>query len=178
MERKILPLNGKCPRSTDFFHQTVVIFRLCVILFSMRQLIKGKRVLDVEKLVLSDGTEVQVEMKLLAYIPRKVDRNKYVKLYQDEVLKYVVKGKFSRTDLKVFLWFASVDPWGNDWIIVNYRKLAEELGVGEDSVRKACKKLVEADLLIQFEPRKTIFRLNPRIIYKGGVVGKSEDIDF
>lgn len=147
-------------------------------LFRMRQVIKGKRVLEVEKLVLSDGTEVPVEMKLLAYIPRKVDRDKYVKLYQDEVLKYVVKGKFSRTDLKVFLWFASVDPWGNDWIVVDYEELAKELEMSPDSVRKACKNLVNAGLLLQLRPRQTVFRLNPKIVYKGGVVGKSEDIDF
>ena len=144
----------------------------------MRQVVKGKRVLEVEKLVLSDGTEIKVDMKLLAYIPRKVDKDKYVKLYQDEVLKYVVKGAFSRTDLKVFLWFTSVDPWGNDWIVVDYEELAKELGISSDSVRKACKNLVNAGLLIQLRPRQTVFRLNPKIVYKGGIVGKSEDVDF
>ena len=134
--------------------------------------------MEVEKLVLSDGTEVPVEMKLLAYIPRKVDRDKYVKLYQDEVLEYVVKGAFSRTDLKVFLWFASVDPWGNDWIVVDYGELGKELGISLDSVKRSVRNLVNAGLLIQLKPRQTVFRLNPKIVYKGGVVGKSEDIDF
>ena len=144
----------------------------------MRQVIKGKRVLEVEKLVLSDGTEIPVEMKLLAYIPRKVDRDRYVKLYQDEIIERLVKSKLSRTDLKVFLWFASVDPWGNDWIVVNYDDLAKELGVSKSSVKVAISKLVKNNLLLQESPRQRVFRLNPKIVYKGGVVGKSEDIDF
>jgi len=154
------------------------IFTFSVIIFTMRKVLKGKRVLEVERIVLSDGTEVPVEMKLLAYIPRKVDRDKYVKLYQDEVLKFVVKGKFNRTDLKVFLWFASVDPWGNDWVVVDYGELAEELGISLDSVKRSVRNLVNANLLIQLKPRQTVFRLNPRIVYKGGVIGKEQDIDF
>jgi len=144
----------------------------------MRQVVKGKRVLDVEKLVLSDGTEIPVEMKLLAYIPRKVDRNKYVKLYQEHLLEKLVKGRLNRTDFKVFLWLVSVDPWGNDWIVVDYDELAKELGVSKSSVKVSMSKLVKENLVFQLKPRQTVFRLNPNIVYKGGIVGKSEDIDF
>ena len=144
----------------------------------MRQVLKGKRVLEVERLVLSDGSEIPVEMKLLAYIPRKVDKNKYVKVYQDYILEAVINNQLKKTDLAVFMWFVSHNDWGNNWIHVDYEELAQELGLAKISVKRAIKKLVDANLLIQYKPREKLFRLNPRYVYKGGVVGKSEDIDF
>jgi len=144
----------------------------------MRKVLKGKRVLEVEKVVLSDGTEIPVEMKLLAYIPRKVDRDRYVKVYQDHILELVSQKKLSSSDLRVFLWLMGHNDWGNDWIHIDYEELAQELELNKDTVRKALKKLTSLNLVIQYKTREKLFRLNPRYVYKGGVVGKEQDIDF
>lgn len=144
----------------------------------MRKVLRGKRVLEVERIVLSDGTELPVEMKLLAYIPRKVDRDKYVKVYQDYILEAVVQNKLKRTDLTIFMWFVSHNDWGNDWIHVDYEELSKELGLHPVTIKKSIKNLVDANLLVQYKPREKLFKLNPRYVYKGGVVGKEQDIDF
>lgn len=144
----------------------------------MRKVLRGKRVLEVERIVLSDGTELPVEMKLLAYIPRKVDRDKYVKVYQDYILEAVVQNKLKRTDLTIFMWFVSHNDWGNDWIHVDYEELSKELGVRKETIIRSLKRLVDANLLVQYKPREKLFKLNPRYVYKGGVVGKEQDIDF
>lgn len=144
----------------------------------MRKVLRGKRVLEVERIVLSDGTELPVEMKLLAYIPRKVDRDKYVKVYQDYILEAVVQNRLKRTDLTIFMWFVSHNDWGNDWIHVDYEELSKELGLHPVTIKKSIKNLVDANLLVQYKPREKLFKLNPRYVYKGGVVGKEQDIDF
>ena len=144
----------------------------------MRKVLRGKRVLEVERIVLSDGTELPVEMKLLAYIPRKVDRDKYVKVYQDYILEAVVQNKLKKTDLTIFMWFVSHNDWGNDWIHVDYEELSKELGLHPVTIKKSIKNLVDANLLVQYKPREKLFKLNPRYVYKGGVVGKEQDIDF
>jgi len=144
----------------------------------MRKVLKGKRVLEVERIVLSDGTEIPVEMRLLAYIPRKVDRDRYVKVYQDYILELVTQKKLSSSDLKVFLWFMGHNNWGNDWIHIDYEELSQELELHPVTVKKSVKNLVKANLLVQYKPREKLFRLNPRYVYKGGVIGKEQDIDF
>lgn len=144
----------------------------------MRQVIRGKRAIDVRSVILEDGTEIPVEMKILAYIPRKIDRDKYVKVYQDYILEAVLRNELKKTDLAVFMWFLSHNDWGNDWIHVDYDELAQELGLAKISVKRAIRKLVDANLLIQYKPREKLFRLNPKYVYKGGVVGKERDIDF
>ena len=61
---------------------------------------------------------------------------------------------------------------------MDYDELAQELGVAKISIKRAIRKLVDANLLMQYKPREKLFRLNPRYVYKGGVVGKEQDIDF
>ena len=144
----------------------------------MRTILRGQRVLKAKGVVLEDDTVIPFDVKVLAYIPRKVDRDKYVKVYQDYILEAVLKNQLKKTDLAVFMWFLSSNDWGNDWIHVDYEELAQELGVHKVTIKKSIKKLVDANLLIQYKPREKLFRLNPRYVYKGGVVEKDKDIDF
>ena len=144
----------------------------------MRTILRGQRVLKAKGVVLEDDTVIPFDVKVLAYIPRKVDRDQYVKLYQDYILEAVLKNRLKKTDLSVFFWFLSSNDWGNDWIHVDYEELAQELGVRKETVQRAIRRLLDANLLIQYKPREKLFRLNPRYVYKGGVVEKDKDIDF
>jgi hypothetical protein len=143
-----------------------------------RKVITGKRVWRASKIVLEDGTELPIDLRILAYIPRKVDREPYVKVYQDAIGELLIKGEISKSAFKVLLWFIKNTNWENDWIAIDYEELAEELHLKTDTIRKAVKQLINYGLIIQQKPYRSIFRLNPRYIYKGGVVGKLEDIDF
>ena len=144
----------------------------------MRAILRGQRAIKAKGVVLEDDTVVPFDVKILAYIPRKVDRDEYVKVYQDYILEAVLKNQLKKTDLAVFLWFLSSNDWGNDWIHVDYDELAQELGVRKETVQRAIRRLVDANLLIQYKPREKLFRLNPKYVYKGGVVSKDQDIDF
>jgi len=143
-----------------------------------RKAIVGTRNFKVAKLILEDGTELSVDMRILAYIPRKVDKEPYVKVYQDVIGELLERGEISKNAFKVLLWFIKQANWNNDWIVVNYEELAKELKLHIVTLKKAVRQLVNYGLIVQFKPRQTVFRLNPRYIYKGGVVGKEEDIDF
>ena len=143
-----------------------------------RKVIVGNRNFKVAKLILEDGTELPVDMRILAYIPRKVDKEPYVKVYQDVIGELLVRGEISKNAFKILLWFIKQTNWNNNWIYISYKELGEELKLHKETVRKAIRELVNYGLLVQIEPRKTVFRLNPRYIYKGGVVGKEQDIDF
>jgi len=138
----------------------------------MRQVLKGERVLDVDKIVLVDGTEIEVDMKLLAFIPRKVDRDKYVKVYQDHILELVTKKELKKPALTILMWFFAQNDWGNSWIHIDYNKLSRELGMSTTSIHRGIRELLRAKLIIQYKPKHTVFRLNPKYVYKGGVVGK------
>lgn len=144
----------------------------------MRTVLKGQRVIKAKGVVLEDDTIIPLDVKVLAYIPRKVDRDKYVKVYQDYILEAVVNNQLKKTDLTVLMWFFSHNDWGNDWIHVDYEELANELGIHPVTVKKSIRKLVDANLLMQYKPREKLFRLNPRYVYKGGLVSKEKDIDF
>ena len=138
----------------------------------MRQVLIGERVLDVDKIVLVDGTEIEVDMKLLAFIPRKVDRDKYVKVYQDHILELVTKKELKKPALTILMWFFAQNDWGNSWIHIDYNKLSRELGISITSIHRGIRELLRAKLIIQYKPKHTVFRLNPKYVYKGGVVGK------
>jgi len=144
----------------------------------MRAILRGQRVLKAKGVVLEDDTVIPFDVKILAYIPRKVDRDGYVKVYQDFILEAVLKNRLKKSDLAVLMWFFSHNDWGNDWIYVDYEGLAQELGMAKISVKRSIRNLVDANLLIQYKPREKLFRLNPKYVYKGGVVGKEKDIDF
>ena len=144
----------------------------------MRAVLKGQRVVKAKGVVLEDDTILPFDIKVLAYIPRKVDRNRYVKVYQDHILEKVLNNQLKKSDLAVFMWFLSQNDWGNDWIYIDYEDLANELGMHKVTVKKAIRQLVDSGLIMQYKPRKNLFRLNPAYVYKGGVVGKEQDIDF
>ena len=144
----------------------------------MRTILRGQRAIKAKGVILEDDTIVPFDVKILAYIPRNVDRNKYVKVYQDYILEAVLKNQLKKTDLAVFMWFVSYNDWGNDWIHVDYDELAKELGIAKISVKRSIRKLVDANLLMQYKPREKLFRLNPKFVYKGGVVSKESDINF
>jgi len=143
-----------------------------------RKILVGQRVVDVEGLLTKDGEIIPLKAKLLAYIPRHIDKEPYVKVYQDTLAEWLYKGKLKKSDFAVLFWLIKQTGWENDWIYVDYKELAKELELSLRSVQRAIKRLKELSLIIQLEPRQKLFRLNPRYIYKGGVVGKEQDIDF
>ena len=144
----------------------------------MRKVLRGKRSVDVKAIILEDGTQLPVKMKLLAYIPRQVDREEYVKVYQDYILQLVLINKLKKSDLIVLFWFFSNNDWGNDWIHIEYEELSKELGLRKETINRSIQRLIKCGLLMQYKKREKLFRLNPRYVYKGGIVGKEEDIDF
>lgn len=143
----------------------------------MAQVIIGNRVMKVQGVMLDTGEIIPFEMKLLAYIPKKVEREAYVKVFQDNILELINK-KLSKTELSIFIWFINKTTWNNDWIYVDYDELAKEMELSTGYVKTVIPKLVRLNLLIQKAPRQKVFRLNPRYVYKGGVIGRREDIDF
>ena len=144
----------------------------------MRAVLKGQRVVKAKGVVLEDDTILPFDIKVLAYIPRKVDRNRYVKVYQDHILEKVLNNQLKKSDLAVFMWFLSQNDWGNDWIHIDYEDLANELGLRKETIQRSIRRLVDSGLIMQYKPREKLFRLNPAYVYKGGVVGKEQDIDF
>ena len=143
-----------------------------------RKIFVGQRVVDVEGLLTKDGEIIPLKAKLLAYIPRHIDREPYVKVYQDTLAEWLYKGKLKKSDFAVLFWFIKQTDWENNWIYVDYKELAKELNLGVRTIKQAIKSLKELNLIVQLAPRQKLFRLNPRYIYKGGIVGKEEDIDF
>lgn len=145
----------------------------------MPKVILGKRTMKVSGIILETGEIVPIEMKLLAYIPRQTEKEEYVKVFQDAVLEIIDKEKrLGKLGFKVLLWFMGKTNWNNDWIYIDYKDLAEELKTTESYLKIVIPKLVKLGLIIQKAPRQKVFRLNPKYVFKGGVIARKEDIDF
>jgi len=128
-------------------------------------------------LITEDGEVVYLDFMINAFIPRAPkDKEPYTKVYGEKLLHLIKRKKLKASELEVFLWFvaknSSKDNWNNEWITVDYKELAKELGLGESTVRMAVKTLLKLKLIVQWRPRKTAFRLNPDYCFRGGVIGK------
>ena len=137
--------------------------------------VKGK--VDLAGVVTKDGEFIPLEFTLSAFIPRNPrDKEPYTKVYGEKVLEVIRDKKLKASELEVFLWFVAKnsdkDRWNNEWINVDYKELAEELGFRKETVQRAIKTLLELKFIVQWKPRKTIFRLNPDYCFRGGVIGK------
>jgi hypothetical protein len=136
-----------------------------------RSKVKGK--MQLAGIVTKDGEFIPLEMEIRAFIPSNPkDREPYTKVYGEKVLEVLRTKRLRGSELNVFLWFIGKNDWGNEWIPVNYKKLANELNISVITVKKAIKTLLELKWLIQFSPRQTVFRLNPEFVYRGGIISK------
>ena len=139
--------------------------------------IKGE--MELAGVVTKDGEFIPLEFMISAFIPRTPkDKEPYVKVYGEKILKFIEKDKLKGSDLKVFLWFVAKNSdkktWNNEWINVDYKELAKELGVSDRTIRKAIKTLIELKLIVQWKKRIPSFRLNPDYCFRGGVIGKKQ----
>ena len=137
--------------------------------------IKGR--VELSGIVTKDGEFIPLELILDAFIPRAPkDKEPYTKVYGEKLLHLIKNRKLKASELEVFLWFVGKNSdksgWNNEWITVDYRELAEELGFRKETVQRAIKTLLKLKLIVQWRPRKTAFRLNPDYCFKGGVIGK------
>jgi len=128
-------------------------------------------------LITEDGEVVYLDFMINAFIPRTPkDKEPYTKVYGEKLLHLIKNRKLKASELEVFLWFvaknSNKDSWNNDWITVDYKELAEELGFRKETVQRAIKTLLKLKLIVQWKPRKTAFRLNPDYCFRGGIVGK------
>jgi len=128
-------------------------------------------------LITEDGEVVYLDLVLDAFIPRTPkDKEPYTKVYGERLLHLIKDRKLKASELEVFLWFVAKnsgkDTWNNEWIPVDYKKLAKELGFSEWTIKMAIKTLLKLKLIVQWKRRIPSFRLNPDYCFRGGVVGK------
>jgi len=137
--------------------------------------IKGKK--RFKGLITEDGEVVYLDFMINAFIPRAPkDKEPYTKVYGERLLHLIKNRKLKASEVEVFLWFVAKnsnrDNWNNEWITVDYEGLANELNLSLITVKRAIKTLLKLKLIVQWKPRKTVFRLNPDYCFRGGVIGK------
>ncbi len=141
--------------------------------------IKGKT--DLAGVVTKSGEFIPLEFTISAFIPQNPrDKEPYTKVYGEKVLEAIRNKKLKASELEVFLWFVAKNSnknnWNNEWINVDYRELAKELGFSEWTIKMAIKSLLNLKFIVQWKPRKPVFRLNPDYCFKGGIIGKAKAI--
>jgi len=129
--------------------------------------------------ITEDGEVVYLDFVIDAFIPRTPkDKEPYTKVYGERILNLIKSRKLRASELEVFLWFVGKNSgkkgWNNEWIPVDYEKLAEELGYTSRTIKSAVKTLLKLKLIVQWKKRIPTFRLNPDYCFRGGVVGKSQ----
>jgi len=139
--------------------------------------IKGKK--RFKGLITEDGEVVYLDFMINAFIPRTPkDKEPYTKVYGEKILELIKQKKLKASELEVFLWFvgknSSKDTWNNEWIPVDYRELAKELGFSEWTIKMAIKTLLKLKLIVQWKRRIPSFRLNPDYCFRGGAIGKAQ----
>ena len=98
----------------------LTVWRLNVIRYKGKKRFKG--------LITEDGEVLYIDLILNAFIPNPPkDKEPYIKVYGEKLLELIVQKKLKNSTLNVFLWFIGKNDWGNEWIPVNYKKLANEL---------------------------------------------------
>jgi len=137
--------------------------------------IRGKK--RFKGLITEDGEVVYLDLVLDAFIPRAPkDKEPYTKVYGERLLHLIKDRKLKASELEVFLWFVAKNSgkgtWNNEWIPVDYKELAKELGFSEWTIKMAIKTLLKLKLIVQWKRRIPSFRLNPDYCFRGGVVGK------
>ncbi|SMO85442.1 replication protein (RepL) [Balnearium lithotrophicum] len=140
--------------------------------------LKGKN-LRFKGLITEDGEVIPIELMFDAFIPRSPkDKEPYVKVYGEKVLDVIRSKKLKASELEVFMWFigksSNKNYWANEWITVDYGDLAKELNLSLITVKRAIKVLLKLKFIVQWKPRKTVFRLNPDYCFKGGAVSKQK----
>jgi len=145
---------------------------------TVRTVIKGDRVKEYRLFDPETGEVLDQVVKLLAYIPKNVEREPFDKVFKTMWVDLLNNPKLKGAPLRVLVWLMSKNSWGNEWIGVDYDELAQELKYSPETVRHAFRVLKEANLIIQKAPRKTWFRLNPKYVFMGLAIQRREDIDF
>ncbi len=143
----------------------------------MAMRISGKK--RFKGLITEDGEVIYLDFMINAFIPRTPkDKEPYVKVYGEKILELIKQKKLKASELEVFLWFvgknSNKDTWNNEWIPVDYKELAKELGFSEWTIKMAIKTLLKLKLIVQWKRRIPSFRLNPDYCFKGGVIGKKQ----
>ena len=130
-------------------------------------------------LITEDGEVVYLDFMINAFIPRTPkDKEPYIKVYGEKLLRLVENRKLKASELRVFLWFigrnSDKGAWNNEWITVDYGELAKELKLRKETIQRAIKTLKDLKLVVQWKPRQKVFRLNPDYCFRGGVIGKEQ----
>jgi hypothetical protein len=144
----------------------------------VRTVIKGNRVKEYQLYDPETGEIVEQTIKLLAYIPKNSEKEPFNKVFKTMWVEVLNNPNLKGAPLRVLIWLIGNNSWGNDWIPIDYKELAKELGYTYDTIYRAFKLLKDSNLIIQKAPRKLWFRLNPKYIYMGLAVQRQEDIDF
>jgi hypothetical protein len=144
----------------------------------VRKAIKGNRIKEYQLYDPETGEIIEQTIKLLAYIPKNVEKESFNKVFKTMWVEVLNNPKLKGAPLRVLIWLMGNNSWGNDWIYVDYKELAKELGYTYDTIYRAFKLLKDSNLIIQKKPREKLFRLNPKYIYMGLAVQRKEDMDF
>lgn len=94
--------------------------------------------------------------------------NIFVKVYQ-EPLASILEHDLTKRQLEIFIYFISMQDYkGKNGVKV--QDICDKLGMEKAGVSRAIKKLVEIDVIVPAATsgRYQTYRLNPRIVYKGG----------
>jgi len=145
---------------------------------TVRKVIKGNRVKEYQLYDPETGEIVEQTIKLLAYIPKNVERELFDKVFKTLWVELLNDQRLKGAPLRVLVWLMSKNSWSNGWIPVDYQDLGEELKYSPETIRHAFRVLRESNLIIQKSPRKTWYRLNPKYVYMGLASQRKEDIDF
>jgi len=145
---------------------------------TVRKVIKGNRVKEYQLFDPETGEIVEQTIKLLAYIPKNVEREPFDKVFKTLWVKILEDPNLKGAPLRILVWLMSHNSWSNEWMPVDYQELAQELRYKENTIKKAFKTLKDNNLIIQKSPRKTWYRLNPKYVYMGLASQRKEDIDF
>ena len=109
-------------------------------------------------------------IQAVAFIPEYKDKDfaKIYKLFSKRLLEDLgtING-----EAKLLFWLIAKTlelPIQSDlWIPVDYKEVAEDIGVSVISVKRYFKKLLDLGYIEQFRPRNTTFRIKPEYLYKG-----------
>lgn len=144
----------------------------------VKKVIKGNRIKEYQLFDPETGEIVEQTIKVLAYIPKNVEKEPFDKVFKTMWVKILEDPKLKGAPLRILIWLINKNSWGNEWIYTDYEELAQELRYKTDTIKKAFKTLKDSNLIIQKSPRRTLFRLNPKFIYMGLAVQRKEDLDF
>jgi len=109
----------------------------------------------------------------VAFIPQPRDKafTKVYELFGRKLIEDLANRVITGGEAKILLWFLAktteLPVQSEMWIPIRYEKVAEEVQLNVDVVKRYVKRLVEKGYLEQFANRQTLFRLKPDYVYKG-----------